>query len=66
MEEVEAYVLMRKNFAAQYIAMQPIINLCEEELRWPGTLVSKRWWEQEELDLVGVWEEAAAVLEGGT
>ena len=64
MEEVEAYVLKRQNTAAQYIAMQLIINFCEDSLRWPWTRVSKRWWEQEGLDLVGVWEEAAAALEG--
>ena len=65
LEEVEAYVLRRQNTAAQYISMQPILDLCEEELWWPGTRVSKRWWEQEGLNLVGVWEEKAAALEGG-
>ena len=44
---------------------QPILDLCEEALHWLGTRVSKRWWEQEVLDLVGVWEEAAAALKGG-
>ena len=46
-EEVEAYVLKRQNTAAQYIVTQPIIDLCEEAVQWPGTRVSKRWWEQE-------------------
>ena len=70
MTEVEAYVLRRQNTATQYITTQPIINLCEEALRWLGTRVSKRRWEQEGLDLVGVCVEVvlalAAALEGGT
>ena len=40
-EEVEAYVLKRQNTAAQYIVTQPIIDLCEEAVQWPGTRVSK-------------------------
>ena len=68
MAEVEAYVLRRKNKSTQYITTQPIINFCEEALWWLGTRVSKRRWEQEGLDLVGVCVEVAlalaAVLEG--
>ena len=64
MEEVEAYVQGRQNTSAQYIEMQPIIDLCEEELQRPWIRVSKSSWEQEGLDLVGVWEEAAAALKG--
>ena len=55
LEELEAYALRRKNTDAQYTAMQPILDLCEEALQWPGTRVSNMWWEQEGLDLVGVW-----------
>ena len=33
-------------------------------MQWPGTRVSKRWWEKEGLELVGVCEEVAAALEG--
>ena len=39
-------------------------------MQWTGTRVSKRWWEQEGLELVVVYVEAAllaiAALEGGT
>ena len=42
-EEVEAYLLRRKNTAAQYIVKQPILDLCEEMVRMPGTWVAKRW-----------------------
>ena len=35
-------------------------------MQWKGTRVSKSWWEQEGLDLVGVCEEAVleVALEG--
>ena len=55
LEELEAYALRRKNTDAQYTAMQPILDFCEEALQWPGTRVPNMWWEQEGLDLVGVW-----------
>ena len=46
--------------------MKSILDLCEEVVQWTGKRVSKSWWEQEGLDLVGVWEESvlAAALEG--
>ena len=43
-EEVDSYVLRRHNTAAQYIAMQPIMDLCEEMVQIPGICVAKRWW----------------------
>ena len=58
-EEVGAYVLWR-----QYIAMRPILDLCEETLQIPGMWVVKRWWEKEILDLVVAWEVTEAP-EGG-
>ena len=67
-EEVKACVLSSQNTAAQYIVMKPILDLCEEAVQWTGTRVSKRWWKQEGLDLVGAWVKselaAAAALEG--
>ena len=62
MAEVEASVPRRQNTATQYIMTQPIINLCDEALQWLGTRVSKRRWEQEGLDLVGVCVEVALAL----
>ena len=49
LEGVEAYVLRRQNTDAQYTTMQPILDLCEEALQWPGKRVSNMWWEQEGL-----------------
>ena len=45
--------------ADKKIVTQPILYLCEESVQWPGTRVSKRWWEQEGLDLVEVCVEEA-------
>ena len=42
-EEGGMYVLRRKNMIGQYILTQPIMDLCEEMLRRPGTWVTKRW-----------------------
>ena len=54
MEEVQDYVLRKHNMVSQYTAMRPILDLCEEAVRRPGTRVFfERWWEQEGLDLEG-------------
>ena len=64
LEEVEAYVLSRHNMAAQYITTQTILGLCEESVQRTVMWVSKRWWEQEGLDLEGARAAAEAVIEG--
>ena len=50
---VGKYITRRKNTAAQYIATQPILDLCERSARRPGARVSWRWWEQAVLYLEG-------------
>ena len=52
-EEIGVYILKRKNTVTQYIATQPILDLCERLVRRPGDWFSRRWWEQEGLDLAG-------------
>ena len=59
-EEMEEYVLKRKNTVAQYIVTRPILDLCEEVVCMPGAWVAKRWWEQEVMGLVGAWSAVAA------
>ena len=41
----------RPNTVAQYIAMRPILDLCERATQRLGVRVSQRWWEQEGIDL---------------
>ena len=54
LQEVETSIAFHHNIVTQYIAIIPIMYLCLEVDRLPGTRVSKQWWEQEGLDLEGV------------
>ena len=53
MEEVEEYITQRQNMVAEYISTRPILDLCEDVERRPGTQFSKWWWDQEGLNLAG-------------
>ena len=52
-EGIRKSVTRRQNTDAQYIATQPILDLCERATRRPGARVSRRWWEQDGIDLEG-------------
>ena len=47
---VRTSVLQRQNTVAQFVAMQPILALCEGTERQGGTRVPQRWWEQTGID----------------
>ena len=51
LQEVETYVSRRQNTVAQFIASRPIMDLCLAAERRPGPRVSKRWWEQDGVDV---------------
>ena len=63
-EEMRAYLLKRQNTVAQYIAAQPILDLCEETVRRSGVRVARRRWDQEGLNLAGARAAAAASDDG--
>ena len=44
-------ITTRQNKFAQYIATRPILDLCEQATQRLGARVSRRWWEQEGIDL---------------
>ena len=44
----------RQNTVAQYIATQPLLDLCKEARQREGARVTLRWWEQSGID----WEKA--------
>ena len=44
-------ITRRQNTAAQYIATRPILDLCERATQRMGARVSRRWWDQEGIDL---------------
>ena len=50
-EEMRNSVTRRQNNVAQYIATQPILDLCERDTQRPGVRVSWQWWEHAVIDL---------------
>ena len=50
MVEIRTSILQRQNTFAQFIATRPILDLCEQATRRPGSRVSWRWWEQTGID----------------
>ena len=62
--EIGVYITRRQNTFAQYIATRPILDLCERSVRRTGAWVSRRWWEQEGLDLEGAKERETEESDG--
>ena len=52
--EVETYVSLHQNTFVHFIAARSIIDLCLAEEQRPGSKVSKRWWDMEVLDMLGM------------
>ena len=50
-EGIRQPITRRQNTVAQYIAMRTILDLCERATQRLGARVSRRWWEQEVIDL---------------
>ena len=50
---IRTSILRRQNTVAQFIAMRPILDLCEGAVRRPGAQVPRRWWEQTGIDWKG-------------
>ena len=57
--EIGKSIANRQNTVAQYIAAQPLLDLCEEARAREGTRVPMRWWNQTGID----WK--AAKTRGG-
>ena len=57
-QEGDTYVACRQNTVVQYIKTMTIMDLCIAAERRMGTRVSKQWWDQEGLDLEGMWTAA--------
>ena len=55
--EIGVYIKNRQNTVAQYMAMRPILDLCERSIRKTGACVSWMWWDQEGIDLEGAERE---------
>ena len=63
MEEVDTYVVCLHNTDTQYITTHPVMYLCLEEERLPGTWVSKCWWEKMSLNLLVEYESSVRAVE---
>ena len=55
-------VTRRQNTVVQYITTRPILNLCDQAMQRVGARVSRRWWDQEGIDLKAEKERAAEAL----
>ena len=61
-EGIRKAITRRQNTVAQYIATRPILDLCERATQRAGARVSRRWWDQEGIDLKSTKERAAEAL----
>ena len=53
-KDIRTSINNRQNTVAQYIATRPILDLCEETNQIGGVRVSRRWWDQKDIN----WEKA--------
>ena len=60
---MEEYIRRSQNTVTQYIDTRSLLDLCEGTERIPGIRVEMRWWNPEEIDLVGSREKAEAEAE---
>ena len=50
-EGIRKAVTRRQNTVAQYITTRPVMDLCERATQRVGVRASRRWWNQEGIDL---------------
>ena len=55
-KDIRTSINNRQNTVAQYIATRPLLDLCEGTNQIGGARVSRRWWDQKEID----WEKTKA------
>ena len=65
MDEIGAYTSHHQNMVAQYIATSPIMDLCLAAERKPGLQLSRLWWEQPAMDILGIRAGYASAEVGG-
>ena len=62
LEGIQKAVTRRKNTVTQYIATRPILDLCDQAMQRVGVRVSRRWWDQEEIELKAAKERATEAI----
>ena len=58
LQNVENYVYCHYNTVEHFIATSPIMDLCLVAEQRPGPRITRRWWEQDGVDLEGMQTEA--------
>ena len=61
LQDVDTYNSRLKKKVTQFIATRPIMGLCLAVERRSGIWISKRWWEQDGMDVEGIWTAAREV-----
>ena len=54
LEKIGVYIATRQNKVVQYIATHNIMEFCLVGERKPVLRLSRRWWEQPALDILGI------------
>ena len=54
LDEIGVYITQCYNMVAQYIATSPIMELCLAAEPNTGLQLSRRWWDQTALDILGI------------
>ena len=54
LEDIGVYINRLQNKVAQYIATRTITDFCLAAEWTPGMCVSRQWWEQPSLDIMGI------------
>ena len=62
LEGIRKAVTRRQNTVTQYIATRPILDLYEQAMQRVGVRVSRRWWDQEEIELKAAKERTAEAI----
>ena len=64
LKEIGVYIARRQKMIAQYIATRPLMDLCMVAEQNTGVKISRQWWEQYNLDILGI-RAGHAEAEGG-
>ena len=54
LKEIGVYISRHQNMFAQYVATRPIMDLCLAAERKPVMRLSRQWWDQPALDIMGI------------
>ena len=65
LEEIRVYIARLQNMVAKYIATCPIMGLCVAVEQKPVIRLSRKWWDQPAMDILGIRVRHAEAEGGG-